>query len=86
MTCSPHIQPLQEDENGASTLQRSRRCRARAEQEGRQGRQAGRNRCGAGSVGGPGRMAGRVVGGELEYIFGVNVLWSEHNNVVFSIY
>ena len=31
-------------------------------------------------------MAGRVVGGELEYIFGVNVLWSEHNNVVFSIY
>ena len=46
LTCTPHIQPLQEDEDGTSTLQRSRsslrRTGRQAGQVGRQGRVAGR--------------------------------------------
>ena len=54
MTCTPHIQPLQEDEDGTSTLQRSRHSLRRTDRQ-------------AGQVGGQGLVAGRV--GELTGFF-----------------
>ena len=47
MTCTPHIQPLQEDEDGTSTLQRSHHSLRRTDRQ-------------AGQVGGQGLVAGRV--------------------------
>ena len=79
LTCTPHTQPLQEDEDCTSpspTLQTQswrRRWARLSGREGRQGGVAGRVGWRAGSGGGPGGEAGQVVRGG--WIFGLkNVL------------